>query len=64
MAHKQDILKAVNRVVTAQKRSLAIGGLRDMTLTDQDSPGEETGEDEQARLSPPSLFGIRGADVS
>lgn len=63
MAHKADILKAVNRLVTAQERILTVGGLFDQTVTDQDSPGEETEEDALDRLDQPSLLSTRGLDV-
>lgn len=63
MAHKSDILRAVNRLVTAQEKILAVGGLLDQTVTDRDSPGEETQEDALDRLDQPSLLSIRGLDA-
>lgn len=60
---KAEILKAATDLVAAQKASLAIGGLRDMTVTDRDSPGEETQEDELALLDQPSPLSTRGSDV-
>ena len=63
MAHRSDIQKAVNRVVTAQQKSLAVGGLLDQTVTDRESPGEETQEDALDLLSQPSLLSTRGSDV-
>ena len=55
MANKEELLRAVTKMVTAQQRSLSTGGLQDVTLTDRVSPGEETQEDDQilaALLSP------------
>lgn len=64
MPHKQEIWQAAQRLVDAQQRSLSIGGLLDQTVTDQESQGEETLEDEQTLLSPPSLLSTRETDVS
>lgn len=56
MPHKQEIWQAAQRLVKAQQLSLTSGGLLDETITDQESPGEETLEDEQHRQDQQSLL--------
>lgn len=63
MASKQDIQKATERMVDAQRRSLTTGGLMDVTPTDQDSPGEEIQEDEQNLPSLPFPLNMRETGV-
>lgn len=63
MPHKQDILKAATELVAAQNRSLSVGGLLDQTVTDRDSPGEESEEDALDLLDLPSPLSIRESDV-
>lgn len=63
MPHKQDILKAATQLVAAQKRVLDVGGLLDQTVTDRDSPGEESEEDALNLLDLPSPLSTRESDV-
>ena len=63
MASKQDIAKATQRLVDAQKRSVAVGGLLDMTITDQESQGEEIQEDVQSLESLPFPLSVRETGV-
>ncbi len=63
MPHKSEILKAADRLVAAQMRSLQVGGLQDQTITDRESPGEETAEDALALEDQLPLLSIRESDV-
>ena len=63
MPHKAEILKAADRLVAAQARSLQVGGLQDQTVTDRESPGEETQEDVLALEDQPRLLSTRETDV-
>lgn len=63
MGSKSEILKAADKLVAAQERNMKVGGLQDKTITDQESPGEETAEDALALVDQPRLLSTRESDV-
>ncbi len=63
MAGRAEILKAADKLVAAQERNVKTGGLQDQTITDRESPGEETAEDALALEDQPSLLSIRDSDA-
>ena len=63
MPHRQEILKAANQLVAAQKLSLATGGIVDSALFTLESEGEESEEDAQFLRDQPSLLHTPAVDV-
>ncbi len=63
MPGRVEILKAAEKLVAAQERNVKVGGLQDQTITDQESPGEETAEDVLALEDQPPLLSTRETDV-
>ena len=63
MASRLEILKAADKLVAAQERNIKVGGLQDFTVTDRESPGEETAEDTLALEDQPPLLSTRETDV-
>ena len=63
MTSRARITKTLDMLVESQKKSLETKGVRDQTVTDQESQGEETQEDTLALEDQPSPLGSRESDA-